>query len=74
MLLHGDGIWQHKMSHPSRVGFQFENTDEDQVLRPSPLHPPQADEGIKYHKPKHRLYHSKGYFSLMKTELLFNNL
>lgn len=46
-------IWQHRMSFASRAGFQcyhqIQNTDENQVLCPPPLHPPQV-EGIYYHK------------------------
>lgn len=59
----------------SLAGLDFRlKTDEDQVLCPPPLCPPQAEEGINYYRPKWRPNHSNEYFSLMKTELLFSNL
>lgn len=47
MFLHGDGIWQHKMSLPSRVGFQIENTDEEPGAMPSSSAPPTSRGGNK---------------------------
>lgn len=62
------------MSLPKKAGFERETILSTRCcahLLCTPLL--KQEKGINYHKPKWKPHHSKGYFSQMKTELLFNN-
>lgn len=46
------GFGSIKCHSPAGLDFRLKTLMRNQVLCPVPLHPPQAEEGINYHKPK----------------------